>query len=855
MAEGADGIQFTDLGDHVLKDLAMPVRIFQLSGQGLDTEFPPLRSLNGTPTALPISRTSFVGREQALNQLLDDLLEPGLITLTGPGGTGKTRLAVEAAREVRGSLEGTWFVDLSSAADADQVINVAATALGVADVGQAEGSLSRLTERIGERPCLIVLDNCEHIVEPAAHLAERLLAGCAGLRVLATSRDLLGLAHERARRVPLWNWTAPSISSWTEPPEQCTASILVPKNRLIIERICRRLDGIPLAIELAAPRLRHIALDDFEDRLGDVFRLLVGSRSRGVERHETLQAVVDWSYNLLTSQEQVILRRLSVLSGSFRMEAAEAVATGEPIITPVEDTIFRLVDQSLVDHDGQGRYRQLETIRAYGQARLRESGESEAVRSRHLSYFADWADGVGPGLKRNRFFDCLDQLGAEVENLHSALEWAVEQQDHRSALRLVASTVHFGTLTSQDSLVKLAERALDGAADGPADLVAAAHVEFGLAATTLGWGRYAHHARRAMELLGPETPAGDDGDIQRVWALAGLAQLTAIADPPDLAQTKSYVVRAVALADRCNEPAAAMAAQSALAWDLMRSGDIEGARTELAGVVEAGGPLSKSLWFTMAVFWSGVASMRAAEWRSATAYYEQALVLFRRVSYKLYSQWVLDHLSTAALQLKDYAAARAYAEEGVAVSVAGGLGADSNLAYLYERLGYLEWRRAEHSQSAHYYQQALAHMSVGVNAHDHAALRCNLAVALAAGGELDQARDQLATALEIIESLTTVTLATGAVAEPPVANLAQGLAHLALAVALPEEAAELAGLSLKLHPVPLTSSTSPGARLHNELKIALGDEDRYNSAIARGAALEEPLVRIRQVLRLVVLPA
>lgn len=850
LARDAEGVDFEDLGEHVLKDLARPVRIFQLSGAGLDREFPPLRSLNSATTILPISRTSFVGREKDLNQLLEDLLEPGLITLTGPGGTGKTRLAVEAAREVRGSLEGTWFVDLLPAADPDQVVAACAAALGVLDVGQVDGSMDRLSERVGSGPCLIVLDNCEHVVEPAAAVADRLLTRCPGLRVLATSRDLLGLPHERARRVrPLE--PASAVELFVDRAARTVSGFApTPAERSIVERICQRLDGIPLAIELAAPRLRHIALSDFENRLGDVFRLLVGSRGRGTQRHQTLQAVVDWSHNLLSDDERVVFRRLSALSAAFTMEAAEAVAGSDPLNGSVEDILFRLVDHSLVEHDGRGRYRQLETLRAYGQAKLSESGESEAVRDRHVEYFLSLAEGVAPGLKDNRFFDSLGRLEAEADNLHAALEWAVEQGHPAAVLRLIAATVHFATLNSRESLVKLADRAFSEAASaGPPDLTLTAHVEFGLAATTTGWHRYASHAATALELLGPEAPEPDERDELRAWALTSLALTNVMNDEVTVEETRSYADRVTALADRGRFGGASMAAQSAVAWDLMRSGEISAAREHFARVLHAGDALKESLWFTIATFWSGICCMRAMDWTKAVEYYEDALVRFRRVSYKLYTQWALDHLSVAALHLGDHAASRAYAEEGVALSVASGLGAETNLPYLYERLGYLEGLRGDHAQSARYYEQALAGVTVRTNAHDHAALRANLASALVECGELDAARSHLQTAIEVTTPLEPTATRTGGVAEPPVANIANAVARLALAVGLGDEAAELAGAVARLHPsVTATPATRERmARFHSDLRAAVGDE-RFEAAMKVGSDLDAPLQRARDVL-------
>jgi len=851
MSDSVGDLTFDDLGEHMLKDLARPVHMFQLRGEGLAERFPPLRSLNSSGKALPAMPTSFVGRGLDLKMLLDDLAEPGLVTLTGPGGTGKTRLAIEAARQVSGSLDGTWFVDLLVASDAAQVLTAVAAALDVLDIGQADSLVDRLCQRLGSRPYLVVLDNCEHVVEPVADLADRLLSRCSQLRILATSRDLLGLPNERARRVPplepenaieLFVDRAARVVSGFAPTDE---------ERRMIGDICRRLDGIPLAIELAAPRLRHIPLTDFAERLGDVFRLLVGSPARGLQRHQTLQAVVDWSHNLLSADEQVVLRRLSALTGSFSMKAAEAVAGGEPVVGAVEDIVFRLVDHSLVEHAGDGRYRQLETLRAYGQAKLSDSGEAAAVRDRQAAYFLKWSEALAPGLQGGRHFDTLEALDVEAENLHASLEWAAAQRDHVASVRLVAATVQFATITSRESYVNLADQALRAASGSvPPELLAAAHVEFGLAATMIGWSRFGPHATAAMDLLGAETSEPDEHDGLRAWSLAALALLSAVTELPAAAATRMYADRAASLASRTALPGAVIAARSAVAWSLMRAGDVPAARAVLAEVVESSGELRGGWEHTVALFWSGVAAMRAGDWVAATKYYQQVLPMYRRVSYKGYTQWVLNHLSTAALQLGDCAAARAYAEEGVTLSVESGLGADTNLPGLYERLGYLETVRDDYAQSARYYKQALQLMSNQRSGYDHAALQANLAAALVECGELEGARAHMVTALDLTERLETETRPTGEVIDPPVANVAQAVARLALAFGLADEAAELAGVVERFHPretaSPLTRERMDSFRLKVQSRLA--EESQFDAAMKRGAALDDPLRRTREVL-------
>ena len=845
MAGDADEFGFHDLGQHLLKDVGRPLRLFQLTGEGLLSDFPPLRSLNGGFADLPLARTSFVGREADLKLLMRSLSEPGLVTLTGPGGTGKTRLAVEVARRMRTSFEGTWFVDLQAVVEPDEVAAAAAAALQVADAGQPEGLIDRLVERCAGGACLVVLDNCEHLVAACAELTATLLARCPELRVLATSRDLLGIAAERPQRVPPLD-EASAAQLFVDRAQRLVPGFDPAGDEPALAAICKRLDGIPLAIELAAARVRHMPLVDLAARLSDIFLLLLGTRGRGLQRHQTLEAVVDWSHDLLDPAERAVLRRLSVLPGGFELAAAEAVGRGDPVDGSVADVVFRLVDASLVDHDGRGRYTQLETLRAYGQIKLRDTGETEAVRDRQVEHFVSVAEGAAEQMRHGAFFEGLDVLDREADNLYAAVEWATGR-DHSLALRLIAATAHFATITGRNSFLVLAARSVSDPV-GPPDLRAAACVEMAVAATVFGWHELACHGHDAMNLLGPETTEPDERDQLRARCLASLALAGASAD--QMTEIKSVAARAKSLAHRCGLPDIADAAEAAEGWQLMRSGEIAGGCRVLGEVAERSRAARPTLWSATALFWAGLAAVRAGAWPGATAYLRAALPLFQRVSYKLYVQWTLDGLSFAALHEGNLAAARAYAEEGVTLSLESGLGAGTNLAYLYERLGYLEWQRRDYPQSARYYQDALEQISTRHSAHDHAALRANLAAALVRAGDLAEARPHLAAAIDLTETLEPVEGTTGAVAEPPVANVVQALAHLALAVGLADEAAEMAGVLVRLHqPASVAPAARDGlARFQSKVQAALQDDIRFKSALERGAALERPLQRAREIL-------
>lgn len=849
LASDSPDVEFEDLGEHFLKDFAGAVRIFQLRAAGLEDQFPRIRSLNSAESKLPSARTSFIGRANELNATLSELADPGLVTLTGAGGTGKTRLAIEAAREIRGSMDGAWFVDLQSVTEPGQVLDAAASALAVLDVGQPSGALDRLWDRIGDRPCLIVLDNCEHVLPGAAQLVDRLLDRCPALRILATSRDLLGVPDERARRVPpldadsgvsLFIDRAARLASHFDPDDD---------ERRQIDRICRRLDGIPLAIELAAARIRHMSVADLAERIEDVFQIVVGNQGRELQRHQTLQALVDWSYDLLSPDEQIVFRRLSVLTGGFSISAAEAVAEGDPLGAPVAETVFRLVDRSLVDHDGAGRYRQLETLRAYGRTKLQQTGELDLVRDRHMAYFVEFAERLGARLRTSEFFDAVEQLEVEARNLWAALNWAdARPPGDASVLRLLAATLEYAAVTGRAGYMTLADRALADRGQDHPDLLVVCHVAFAVAATTMGWDHLRDHAVTALEMLGAEGPEHDRADELRAWTLASLA-LIETSPVGDGELTGSHAERAKALSNRCDLPLVGIAADSAVAWELMRASDVIGARRLLAAVRADAGDLRGSLWFAGVLFRSGIAAMRARDWMAAIELYQEVLPFFRRVRFKIYAQWVLDHLSEAALQLGDFAAARAYAEEGVAMSAEAGLAASGNIAHLYARLASLEGLRGDHARAARYYEQAIIVVTAHQDLHDEAAMRSNMAAELIQAGDLESAQKHIRASITLTEDLAPLTLPNGMTYPPPISNAVHAVARLALAAGKTKEAAELAGAVTALHPIETWSPATRQRMTAFRAAIAerLGDDEQLDLAFARGEQIEDPLVRAREV--------
>ena len=449
------GVSLRDLGEHRLKDLGQPERVYQVCGAGLVWEFPPLRSLDSPDLIhnLPSQVSTFVGREQELDELRKALDCFRVLTLTGAGGVGKTRLALQVAADLLdGSADGVWFVDLAPLSDPALVAARAASALGVREEPGRPVQES-LVRALRARRLLVVFDNCEHVIGEAARLVDELVRACPQLTILSTSREPLRVPGEHIYRVgsltvPASDEDDPDLLLGSEAVrlfleragEQQSAVVLDGANSAAVGRLCRRLDGIPLAIELAVARLRSLPLTELERRLDQRLRLLTGG-NRTLPRQQTLEALIDWSYDLLSPLEQELLDRLSVFAGGFDLEAAEAVVRSRTQSSlGVLDRLAALVDKSLVETNPTGtlRYRLLESVRQYAAAKLFARGEEgvRAVRAAHRDHYLVLAETAAPHLIGHGQLDWLDRLELELDNLRAALAYSHEDPDPAPGLRL-----------------------------------------------------------------------------------------------------------------------------------------------------------------------------------------------------------------------------------------------------------------------------------------------------------------------------------------------------------------------------------------------------------------------------------
>jgi predicted ATPase/class 3 adenylate cyclase len=537
-----DGVSLRDLGVARLRDLSSPERIYQLLHPRLRTDFPALRSLTGTPNNLPQQMTSFIGREREVAEIRELLHRERLVSVVGTGGLGKTRLSLQVAADLLDDFpDGVWLTELAALTDPQLVPQALASVLGVKEES-GRSVAQALARHCSERTLLLILDNCEHLVAACAELAAQLLQSSRGLKLLASSRERLNIRGETT--YPL----APLVVPDTRAKPTLAALTQSDAVRLFIERvaavqpsfqateqnaadiaeICSRLDGIPLAIELAAARVRAISISTIAGRLNDRFRLLQHGDRSALPRQQTLAALIDWSYELLSDDERALFRRLAVFAGGFMLDAAEIVAAGgDAGAEDVLDLLARLVEKSLVMLDAdRARYRMLETVREYAARHLEASGEERAVRGRHLLYYVVLAERAWPELMGPDQGTWLARLDGERENLLAAHAWCDHADDGAAlGLRLVHSMKRYWINRGLPGLGhRLAVAALSRACAGDLSL-ARSRALFDTGQLSNSMGRYGEAQRFLEESLAIARTLGDRERVAAVLQPLGMACL------------------------------------------------------------------------------------------------------------------------------------------------------------------------------------------------------------------------------------------------------------------------------------------------------------------------------------------
>jgi predicted ATPase/class 3 adenylate cyclase len=470
------GIDLIDLGPRRLRDLLTPIDVFQVRAAGLRTEFPPLRALDASPGNLRAATTSFIGRESEVAELQAAVKAHRLVTLTGVGGVGKTRLALEVAGRLADEFpDGVWFFELAAVTDPAAVPDAVAAVLGITQ--QPGKSVAQsVAAALEGRVRLLVVDNCEHVVDSVADLVEAILAASATVTILATSREGLGVSEEQLWRVPSLDVTSgtesAAVNLFVERAHSVVSdfSLTQPGEADAVVEICRRLDGIPLAVELAASRMASMTAIEVRDRLDQRFRLLVGSR-RGLSRHHTLRHAVAWSYDLLDDTEKALLERCSVFAGGFDLHSACAVAGSDDDFATL-DLLDALVRKSLLMADRSSwrtRFSMLETIRQFAEDQLVARGEASEIRAAHSRYFAGREADILALWDSPRQRQANDWFTIELANLRTAFRWAADHGDLDAAATIASYAGFLGFMVQTLEPIAWAEELIEpaSAADHP----------------------------------------------------------------------------------------------------------------------------------------------------------------------------------------------------------------------------------------------------------------------------------------------------------------------------------------------------------------------------------------------------
>jgi predicted ATPase/class 3 adenylate cyclase len=633
-----------DCGQQQLRDLARPERVFQLLHPSLPGGFPLLKSLDVLPNNLPRQPSSFVGREREIRDIKALLSASCLLTITGAGGSGKTRLALQVAADVLDEYpDGVWFVDLAPVSDTALVPFAVAAALGVREEPQRPVAAA-LIEYLKPKTLLLILDNCEHVIDQCCQLADMLLQRCPSLKILATSREALAIPGEATYPVPALRLPdarhIPTPEGLTQFEavrlfiERATAVqprfAITRQNAPAVAQVCYQLDGIPLAIELAAARVRALPVEQIAQRLDDRFRLLTGGSRTALPRQQTLRATMDWSYDLLTDSERAVLRRLAVFAGGCSLSAAEAVCAGEPIEEwDVVNLLSQLVGKSLVGSEcqtGEAWYRLLETIRQYGQSRLAEANESADTYQSLLEWclaLAERAEAEFHGAGQREWLTRLEQ---EHDNLRAALNWATENRPSEG-LRLATMLWWFWVSRSH---IAEGRSWLEGL------LVRGGDVPVALRARALNWasllaflqGDFATVARQCTESESLARQGGDCGS--QAFAFTGLALVAQYQG--DCERAEALLENSVALARQVDD------------------------RWLLAFALNA----------------RGIHAQSGGEHERALGFYRESTELFREVGDRWFIAFPLAHLGNAARKRGDSAEATRFLVDSLSLSLAVG---------------------------------------------------------------------------------------------------------------------------------------------------------------------------------------
>jgi predicted ATPase/class 3 adenylate cyclase len=921
-----EGCDLRDMGVRRLKDLQRPERLYQLLHPALPHDFPPLRSLEAFVHNLPIQLTRFIGREAEMAAVRALLAETRLLTLTGIGGCGKTRLALQIAADLLEQCpDGVWLIELAALVSGDLIPQSVAMALGVREE-PGRPMLATLIDALRPKRLLLILDNCEHMIDACAAFVDTLLRACPHVIVLATGREALGIIGETVSRVPSLSLPPerPTAHDPRSPPyphgsrsaahgrstrhqapgpeqflryeairlfvdrarQSLPGFALTAQNAGAVEQVCRQLDGIPLAIELAAARVKLLTVEQIAARLDDRFRLLTAGNRAALPRHQTLRAAIDWSHELLLEPERVLLRRLSVFVGGFPLDAAEAVCAGVDARRQTPDAsetgalsslapgVWRLaphevlellgllVDKSLVlvEEAPEPRYRLLETIRQYALEHLRRSGEEAATRQRHRDWFLSLAEQAEPRLTGPEQAEWLERLEREHENLRAALDWSAEAGDGAAGLRLARALwqfwwvrgylaegrrrlVTFLDMAGEHATGRRGDGGGRGSATGPSDPVHGRDAPHPVPST-----QHPSPATRAKGLHGAGILACDQGDypVARAFLEESLAIKRELGDRKGIAASLSslgHVLRlqgdyagarvlyeeSLATCRELNDRRGMAFAQSALGLVARYQGDYPTARRFYEGSLLLGRELGDPRGVAVALNNLALLAQDQGRYHEARALYEESLAAKRELGDRRGIAYSLNGLGLVELHEGNLEDAQALFEESL--TIRREIGDQRGIGFSLSGLGEVARRRGDAELAGALHEESLAlRRELGDKYGTASALAC-LGTLARAQGDLERATllyaDSLALFRDLGDRAGVVTCLEG------LASVAAARGDGALAVRLIASAeAQREALGLVVPPC----DRAEHERILS-LARALLDETAFAAARAEGRAL------------------
>jgi len=679
---------------------------------------------------LPLQLSSFIGREKEQKEIADLIATHRLVTLTGAGGIGKSRLSIQVASALLHDFpDGIWLVEFAPLSDPMLVPQVVITTLGLIEQ-TGLSPVNILTDFLQGKRTLLILDNCEHLIHACAQLAETLLHACPDLHILATSREALSIAGETLYRVPSLTTPDPihvtvdtlsnyeSIQLFVERAQSTLAGfILTEKNAPAIAQVCRDLDGIPLALELAAARVKLLRVEEIAARLVDRFRLLTDGSRTALPRHQTLRAMIDWSYDLLSEPERILLRRLSAFAGGWSLEAAESVCAGEGIeMDEVLDLMTQLVNKSLIIIERQQgqetRYRMLETIRQYAHDKLWTADEGDRMRQRHLAYFVELAERAEPNLHASNMVMWLDRLETEIDNIRAALHWALES-NIEAELELAGALRWFWHIRDHKSEgSEWLERALsiETMERGDQPLTPSRAIIRGKALYVAGFLRLKFYEINRAVVLSEEGLAlfselGPDGKQGMAHALLNLGE--AAYRQENFRLSKALMEQSLALFQEVGDKVGMARCLPMIAnVSLIVDGDYERAKT----LAEEGLALSKEIGdkniHAKTMESLGGVAYQQGDYKQATTWSEASLALFREVGNQYASGGMLSMLGKAAKAQGHYGKATTALEE--ALTFTRNSGNKIFIAHVHYSLGEVAAVQGDYKEATKQYEEVLA---------------------------------------------------------------------------------------------------------------------------------------------------